>query len=1401
MRRLLLLVVLAGLFATPPVFAQNTTRRVESVQATGKAEKAPAARSHDPAALQAVQAKPTQDPRPLQRLDNRPRPRNRAIEAFLARPSVGDPRAAATPVGTARWTRRPISTQGLQHTVGSGKTTTSLSIERSLRVERAANKTVRWLRGRLGRAEVVPGAGKQAAYTQAALDVAETYAGVLGLAHPADELRPMKTTEDDLGYVHARFEQVYQGLRVWGRDLYVHFDDTGLAYAVNGTYEPTPTGIDTRPALDEAAALRVTIDDLKARGRWSPLPDDVAAWLDVEAPRAELILYPDADRGMRLAYDVTLHPNFLEWYTYLIDAQTGEILNRIERHCTLHDHAEAPPLVRVAGLTRPTPPVGPRAALAGFFDATATDLNGTEQNLRVYQHDDNLFYSIWDLDNLNPASQLPNEPDGGAMTIDANSTDLGENVNLTHVTSANNTWNDPASVSAHVNMNIVYDYYKNTHGRNAIDGNDQSMISIIHVTDEGRPMDNAFWNGRVMAYGDGDQAFLPLAGALDVAAHEVTHGVIENTAGLVYQFQPGALNESFADVFGVLVEPNDFLLGEDIMRVNRAALRDLLNPDNPNVLSDQPAHMNQFQNLNADQDNGGVHINSGIPNRAAALIIQIIGIEKTERIYYRALTTYLTRNSQFSDARNALEQAAIDLFTENSSEVLAVQQSFDDVGIVSAPDEGGGDEGNDLPPQTGGASLVAFLGADGRIGLIDVTDLTSITGGFLEHPAAVALFDEETLLGSQLSTPLDGETIWFINQEGKLAFIEVATGEVNVFPNLFIEQEGDLRNVSIFPGGRFVMLFSNLADDQTMYFVDLAEGERIDIPLTPETTQEDIQDETIVFPDVLSWSPNPQLPRVAFDAFSEVDFVGESTISYWSIYEIDFDASTILNLIPAQPSDVNVGNITYSSTDPDLIAFNVITDEFDTFIGNFETGEIEALGIPGFTFNDVPITDGQRPSFSPDDTQLVFSSPEFGGLFFYDRGAGSLGFLNLATLIGSAPYNPRWFLRGGSGGEGNQAPTAGFTASATSGEAPLTITFDAGLSNDPDGDPLSYRWDFGDGSTGSGASVTHTFVKAGSISVTLTVTDGGGLSDTATQQINLRGRISVLAFDPQQEQNVLLVSNENGFVFGTNDAQDQAKAALFTIAEDLLPAQVTEVNVWFAFKRDGASLPYAIEILDGDAANGPGTLLGSEPFSFAGINADEDLMTAEPPTNHVLSSPVPVGSSFFVSVDFGSYGQADWNSLALVSSPRLGRRVAEVWEKWSDGSWNNLSDSWNWPNGPGTDGAFLWIEVVLETGVINIPVEDAEELPRTIAFGQNYPNPFRTETALQVELPARADVELHIIDLLGRTVATLVEGPMDAGTHTLRFDARRVPGLSSGVYLARLRAGGTMLTRKMVLVR
>lgn len=252
---------------------------------------------------------------------------------------------------------------------------------------------------------------------------------------------------------------------------------------------------------------------------------------------------------------------------------------------------------------------------------------------------------------------------------------------------------DRAAVDAHYNSEKVYEYFLNEHGRNSLDDEGMEITSYVHY---GNNYNNAFWNGRWMTYGDGDgEFFISLSAALDVTAHEMTHGIISHTANLVYRDQPGALNESFADVFGAIIDEKDWEIGEDIMAPAAIAegnwrLRSLSDPNSVVVTNPQraaygsgvyPAHMDEYYHMPRNVDNGGVHVNSSIPNHAAYLIGQEIGREKLGQIYYRALTVYLTPYSEFSDARQAIVQSAIDIYGEGSAEEAAVHAGFDAVGI------------------------------------------------------------------------------------------------------------------------------------------------------------------------------------------------------------------------------------------------------------------------------------------------------------------------------------------------------------------------------------------------------------------------------------------------------------------------------------------------------------------------------------------------------------------------------------------------------------------------------------------------------------------------------------------------------------------------------------------------
>lgn len=254
--------------------------------------------------------------------------------------------------------------------------------------------------------------------------------------------------------------------------------------------------------------------------------------------------------------------------------------------------------------------------------------------------------------------------------------------------------NDQVAQAAHDGAGKVYDYYFNTFKRDAIDGRGSPMISTVHYGSDPQDAENAAWIGerQQMIYGDGGQIFRPLSLGLDVVGHEFTHGITDGTAGLIYQGQSGALNESYSDIFATMIDRANWTLGEQIVKsppFPAPVLRDLqdpslggrYSPSNPLSGVGQPTTMRQYANLQLSRrsDNGGVHINSGIPNHAAFLVAQALGREKTEQIYYRTLTQYLTPDANFQDAAKATVRSAQELYGTN--EANAVSDAFNQVGI------------------------------------------------------------------------------------------------------------------------------------------------------------------------------------------------------------------------------------------------------------------------------------------------------------------------------------------------------------------------------------------------------------------------------------------------------------------------------------------------------------------------------------------------------------------------------------------------------------------------------------------------------------------------------------------------------------------------------------------------
>lgn len=257
---------------------------------------------------------------------------------------------------------------------------------------------------------------------------------------------------------------------------------------------------------------------------------------------------------------------------------------------------------------------------------------------------------------------------------------------------------DPAVNEAFDGSAQTAEFYRDVLERNSLDNAGMELISSVHY---GVGFDNAFWDGSQMVYGDGSGRIFQTGGltrAIDVIAHELTHGVTEFTAGLVYSKQSGALNESFSDVFGSLVKQYrlkqtaadaNWLIGEGILVPTLGlALRSMKSPGTAFAGDHQPGHMDQYVDLpddnNPANDNGGVHVNSGIPNHAfylAAIALGGSAWEKAGKIWYNALTTKMGAHTQFAKAAQFTIDSAGELF--GAAEQEAVRSAWTEVGVLA----------------------------------------------------------------------------------------------------------------------------------------------------------------------------------------------------------------------------------------------------------------------------------------------------------------------------------------------------------------------------------------------------------------------------------------------------------------------------------------------------------------------------------------------------------------------------------------------------------------------------------------------------------------------------------------------------------------------------------------------
>ncbi len=472
-------------------------------------------------------------------------------------------------------------------------------------------------------------------------------------------IKKIKSENDVLGYIHTKYQVMYKNTPVANGVVMVH-SQNGKVVSVNGDLNQIKDPVNS-VVISEQKGLQFALNKVGAvTYKWENKVEEnhmreVYNNPDFTYfPKGELILYKKQNIVENSSYTYAYKFNiYAEKPLYkanvIVDAANGKILAEENQICT----ADVPG-------TANTKYSGVQSFTIDNYSAGNYRLRETGRGLGIETY------------NLNTATTYAN----------------------TDLTYTNTVWPnvgiEQLGTDAHFGCEKTYDYYFINHGRNSLDNAGFKLLSYINY---GVNYNNAFWDGTRMTYGSGGGGgFI----GLDICGHEVSHGLTENTANLVYSYESGALNESYSDIFGNSIEyyakplTASWILGESIGGIRNMA--------NPNAYSDPDTYLGTNWYTGAG-DNGGVHTNSGVSNYWYYLLVQggsgtndisntysVTGMGWTtaSRIAFRALTVYYTPSTNYANARTLSIQAAVDLFGICSNEVKQTTNAWYAVGVGPA---------------------------------------------------------------------------------------------------------------------------------------------------------------------------------------------------------------------------------------------------------------------------------------------------------------------------------------------------------------------------------------------------------------------------------------------------------------------------------------------------------------------------------------------------------------------------------------------------------------------------------------------------------------------------------------------------------------------------------------------
>ncbi|MEL6945799.1 MAG: hypothetical protein AAFO82_24355, partial [Bacteroidota bacterium] len=343
------------------------------------------------------------------------------------------------------------------------------------------------------------------------------------------EFKIHRQEQDELGQTHIRMLQEFEGLEVYGGEVILHTDQLGSMQLFNGRYFPSPQIENLVPSIAEDAAFAIAESDLVERTYFQKLSEETQKYTSGNS--AELLIFhkdlqPEQEH---LAWHLVVIPNLIDRWEYFIDAHTGEILLQMNTSCSFYGHVHGKDHKTHQGVCIDELPKEKTSNILsnGPVIARGRDLFGETREFGAFE-ENGLFFMVDAAQPMFDEEQSRNGNLVGVLaTIDAQNTAVGDDFDAVLASSSSkDNWNDPKAVSAHYNSTLCYNYYRQRFNRNSINGKGGNIRAFFNVTEDGAQMDNAFWNGEAIFYGNGDVAFnAPLQKALDVAGHEMTHGV------------------------------------------------------------------------------------------------------------------------------------------------------------------------------------------------------------------------------------------------------------------------------------------------------------------------------------------------------------------------------------------------------------------------------------------------------------------------------------------------------------------------------------------------------------------------------------------------------------------------------------------------------------------------------------------------------------------------------------------------------------------------------------------------------------------------------------------------------------------------------------------------------------